>query len=248
MKQIIKEIESSPGIGVVEILEQPAPSHLLESRGLETIGETLISFALPREEDILHLLSRRDFWKRSWILQELVLAKRVLFMCGNTTFRDTDITQIASWLANHPTRTIPSSIHFAKWFAFEVSFNNALRVPLQPLALAVGVQNFFEAKKPDAWTLFECASGLRATDPRDQVYSLLGLADIGIEADYSKSTEAVYLELSAVMLERAPLDGWFRYAGVLIKNTMATLPSWVVDWDALSRGGSWGRHPKGGKF
>ena len=247
MKHIVKEIELSPDAGVVEVFEKPAPDHLLKARGLETSGETLLSFALPRKEDIPHLLSQRDFWKRIWILQELVLARRVTFMCGYATFWETDITQIGNWLATHPTRTIPSGIEWAKWLDFEVGFNNAFRVPMQSLTLAVGIQNVFEAKKPDAWTLFESALRLRATDPRDQVYSLLGLAEIGIEADYSKSTEAVYLELAAVMLERAPLDGWFRYTGILIKNSMATLPSWVVDWDTLSREGSWGRHPKGGR-
>jgi len=131
-------------------------------------------------------------------------------VCGRATFRDTDITQIGSWLAKHSTRTIPKSIHFATWFDFEVSFNNAFRVPTQPLALAVGVKNVFDAKKPDAWALFKSASSLWATGPRDQLYSLLGLVDIRIEADYSKFSEVVYPELATIMLERAPLDGWFR--------------------------------------
>jgi hypothetical protein len=154
----------------------------------------------------------------------LVLANRVIFVCGRATFRDTDITQIGSWLTKYPTIMIPKSVHFATWFDFEVSFNNASRVPTQPLALAVGVKNVFDAKKPDAWALFKSASRLWATDPRDQLYSLLGLVDIRIEANYSKSTEAVYLELATVMLERAPLDGWFRQTRVIKASRYTRIP------------------------
>lgn len=42
------------------------------------------------------------------------------------------------------------------------------------------------------WKIFTHAWPLAATDPRDKVYSMLGLIDIGVEADYSKSPETIY--------------------------------------------------------
>jgi hypothetical protein len=76
---------------------------------------------------------------------------------------------------------------------------------------------------------------LATTDPRDKIYSMLGLIDIGVEADYSKSPETIYCKVATILIDRVPLDEWFRSTGICFTNRMPTLPTWVVDWDALCK-------------
>ena len=78
-----------------------------------------------------------------------------------------------------------------------------------------------------------------ASDPRDKIYSLLGLIRIGIEADYSKTVEALYLEVSQIMLPRVPMDEWFDGA-IPFNSRIPRLPTWIVDWESSSRGYGWG--------
>lgn len=69
-----------------------------------------------------------------------------------------------------------------------------------------------------AWRVFESSLRLLATDPRDKVYSLTGLMDIGIEADYSKSPKTIYSEVADIMLNQVPLDEWLDKAGIMNRN------------------------------
>jgi hypothetical protein len=81
---------------------------------------------------------------------------------------------------------------------------------------------------PHAWPL-------AATHPRDKVYSMLGLIDIGVEADYSKSPETIFCEVATILIDRLPLDVWFQSTGICFTNKMPALPTWAVDWDALCK-------------
>jgi hypothetical protein len=57
----------------------------------------------------------------------------------------------------------------------------------------------------EAWRIFTFTRYLIASDPRDKIYSLLGLIRIGIDADYSKTVEKLYLEVSRIMFPRVPM-------------------------------------------
>ena len=76
--------------------------------------------------------------------------------------------------------------------------------------------------------------GLEASDPRDKIYGLLGLAadrdqlkEFGVQPDYIKSCQEVYLSVTSSMLRQGHIS-------VLCLNsfpkTQIGLPSWVPDW------------------
>ena len=69
-----------------------------------------------------------------------------------------------------------------------------------------------------------------------KIYSLLGPMNIGIEADYSKSAQEIYREAATILFHGVPRDQWFK-TGIGFGDRMPGLPSWVVDWDALQKGG-----------
>jgi hypothetical protein len=70
---------------------------------------------------------------------------------------------------------------------------------------------------------------LRATDPRDHIYALLGMASnteqLGIIPDYSKSVEDIYTDVAGKILEHdfdLLLMSW--------RGNSQQVPSWVPDW------------------
>lgn len=63
------------------------------------------------------------------------------------------------------------------------------------------------------------------SDPRDKVYSLLGLMDLGISTDYAKSPEMVCFEVTSILFDRVPLDEWFSHAGIRVSGPKCGFPT-----------------------
>jgi hypothetical protein len=72
---------------------------------------------------------------------------------------------------------------------------------------------------------------LGATDPRDRVFALLGLADdaekLGIYPDYTKSDRTVYIETARKLLTQGHMEV---FALSQFPKFNVNLPSWVPDW------------------
>jgi hypothetical protein len=207
MEQIATEIRTCANADV-DILSRLAPLGLLDELHLETSETSLLSLALSRLRDFECLLSERPFWGRAWILQELVLANHVIFVCGRSGFEYFHIREIADWIANLPAEAKPAAIEWGDWLLFKTDFEKLFFVPMKSLLLKGKEKDTSRSHGPyiAAWFIFKVACSLLATDPRDKVYSFLGLMNIGIEADYSKPSELVYLEVATTMLDRVPLD------------------------------------------
>ncbi len=89
--------------------------------------------------------------------------------------------------------------------------------------------------------VFECS------DPRDKIYSLLGIAVsrsdfLGIVPDYNRTVEEVYAQVT-----RYIIDNW-QNLGVLgnipdsFSNKLPNLPSWVIDFSTTGIAGISGSH------
>jgi len=166
----------------------------------------------PVREGLLELWSRRYF-SRVWVLQEVALARKFELICGDTMI---------------PWRYIGRDS-----LARLGVFGMAWQIPIPPV-LHFDHRVFTQ---PDRFLdlLHFASSNCGAHDPRDMVYSLLGLVIgsqvQGLEADYSLSVDQVYVNTT---LSLGRHFGWrlvFQHA-LARRPRIPNLPSWAPDWSA----------------
>jgi hypothetical protein len=91
-----------------------------------------------------------------------------------------------------------------------------------------------EAEK--AMTLLITTWDRRATDPRDKVYSIMGLVDLGLKLDYTITQKKLYEAVGTILIGgRKPLQNVLEAAGRARQAKGTSLPSWTTDWHTLSQ-------------
>jgi hypothetical protein len=229
VRLMAKEMRScSPGD--IDFFSKPAPRSLVDGISSSAIEDddgtgSIAWVALARGVDIRGIFELKEFWRRCWILQELVLAKRVTFFLGKEAFGYDDISEIAKgFIASDG--TYPSTVIDFHWTVFRDVLMTSLRVPFRSLLLRKTLKTILSPEQPysQAWKILNGTLHLLASDPRDKIYSLLALLNIGIEADYFKPVQVVYLELAQIMFPRVPIEEWFDKT-TAFNMRMPTLPT-----------------------
>jgi hypothetical protein len=114
-------------------------------------------------------LMKRDYWQRSWIIQEVFQARKITIHCGSDTL---------SWP------------HLAKFFRLAEQ-----RVDLSQVcnSTAYRLTRDRTLKNRDLYHLLERYQDSLCSDPRDRVFSLCGMSnDYKRIVDYSKSPEDLF--------------------------------------------------------
>jgi hypothetical protein len=143
-------------------------------------------------EAILELCQRR-YWRRIWIIQEVVLGKKTVFYCGEKSLEGVQLAAIFEGLEH----LIANRGHSSTFLHRLIQQSDASSIIRQrtywhrdPKLTGFGVIELLHAHKYK-----EC------TDPRDRIYGLLSLAKetqvklLDITADYSNSTSDIYRQI-----------------------------------------------------
>ncbi|XXH02833.1 hypothetical protein Hte_009220 [Hypoxylon texense] len=165
-------------------------------------------------------LFERPWWKRIWIVQEVVAAREIVILLGRTIFPWMMLAnlcraiQLMEFLA-HPQALMVRSCGYQRFTVLD-HFRRNRSMPLVRLV--------------------HCTQYYQATDLRDKLYALLGMAsDISpddIIPDYTKSVQDVFLDLVKFMaVEHRNLD--VVSTGRLSISDSA-IPSWLPDWRGLN--------------
>ncbi|KAI0395211.1 heterokaryon incompatibility protein-domain-containing protein [Xylariaceae sp. FL0594] len=199
--------------------------------------------------------SNRAYWQRIWVLQEVCLARDLIFCCGSKTM---------------PSRTLAGALILLESYQKYIvtNTNRPKGDPSVSSSLKTSTSNLIECSKleefaftsssyPEMHRLIVCTSvywpevhslriamtnfcikelprGSHSTDPRDMIFGLLGFANPQersfITSDYRRSVEQVYRDATRALLR----NGWtdlLAWAQPLEKE-IKTLPTWVPDFSS----------------
>ncbi|KAM0354955.1 hypothetical protein ACHAPU_000796 [Fusarium lateritium] len=200
-------------------------------------------------------LGTLSYWTRVWILQENVLATTLFYVTPRVVIEYTTLMSVFLILERLSVRLVQDGIHKPDfipsqvWLVLcppELTGSVGLRhiqqfgvAKLLHLRKAIE-QNPKRLRQIDI-DLTQFGSLLRATDPRDHVFGLLGLSSLPIKPDYAKSVREVYKDYC-----QAILDGreeriseclvFLRDGGSGVFDDPLDLPSWAPQFPSRASG------------
>lgn len=145
-------------------------------------------------------LMRLPYWTRVWVMQEVVLGKKVLLICDDTSMDlqalhdATSVLKLArsasnwTFYENHRHFEPPRGWCQNCWRHAETVSGPILDFRLRLGKSRIGNADFHQT----AMDTYFNKNLLRATNPRDLLYGLFGLCKLDIVVDYSKNLGRVY--------------------------------------------------------
>lgn len=233
----------------------------------EYIRDHARSEAGSQEWIAIEKILARSWFHRIWVLQEVALSKRLIIYCGDNEFLWDDILRfiIAIGQVDQISRPqlglgntlspVKTMMHLRLMCRPEDYLENPkthasapLLQDLNPILRYIAMKYVIRSnrmKKLSASsrgliTLLKSCAHFGATDPRDQVYGLLGIAGDSGEPyflpDYSQSVRDVYINVTRHIITKTMSLEVLQSAGVGMVERRVDLPSWVPDFASLSYG------------
>ncbi len=177
----------------------------------------------------LSKLFGRAYFKRIWVIQELVVSTNVIARYGSLTIRWEHIDHVGRLLLATGWRR-----------AFNIRSRTSPRAPVFQKTISNIKRSFSELQGGRGMTLGLLLCVTRrflATDPRDKVVALVGLANNvtaqnaqPILPNYSKSTADVYKDVTGFSIVQERSLTLFSVVEDNSDRQIANLPSWVPDY------------------
>lgn len=208
-------------------IETEIPDHQSAEFSWTQARNTLNSFSRGQWRAIKFLLDRNCF-NRLWIVQEMVLASNITFVCGSLELDWKVCLKILGFLYDNNLHGEFLTIREEwKMSRMPLGFNN-----LQVTSI---YRSMSREKKPILLRdLLQSMCTFDATDARDKIFALVGIAtdseDQAMNPDYEASTEEVFTNISRCLLTRDQSYDLLHSAGAGFDRTQVNLPSWVADW------------------
>lgn len=196
-------------------------------------------FLQERSEEYIGLKHFTDsrWWNRCWVYQEAILAQAAIFLFGDFVIQREILClvymELVRFTSGHFIHSRPRN-SFGRWISIA---DMASKLHFFNTYISVLKDGLLDL--PTALTL---ARGSDSSDPRDRVYSMLGLLriDYGITPDYASTTSAgqVFTMATKKIIERHNTLNILTRAFAHTYNPLLKLPSWVPDFsspEALNR-------------
>lgn len=182
-------------------------------------------YGIPETSDFrykeLLRLSARPWFRRVWIIQEVASAKHQILLCGHWSMPFTSFSK--AWELVAELGIFYMHIPLADSDISSVSI------------LSSTIKLVSEGIPQSLLNLLVRHRSSRASDPRDKVFALAGLATENengtlVDINYNKSTQQVYTDIAyQILLKTRNLD-ILSSVTHLPNEDDETLPSWVPDW------------------
>ena len=199
-------------------------------------------------------LFKKDYWSRVWIIQETAVATNLEIICGSLSCKwEVALAAQNAWMnfkAMATSREQQDIIDSMEGFTYaEGSPVSLTLIPRNngPVPLSVNRHNVSLARTNSLVGLLQENWTALATDPRDRIFALLGLAtdcqNPTLSADYSLSQWETYMRTINFLLENYSNLDIIAYSGIHLlpaRPSFYRAPSWVPSfywaWEAPSTG------------
>jgi hypothetical protein len=168
------------------VTESDLAMQFIESQG-PTFAKDLDSSKFWKSEKVraIYALLVRTYWRRIWIVQEVLLAQKATILCGSKQVHWAKLSHLITSLQANSNRG--RSFH---------TFN-VLRILDTPAAVIVRAKSNWDGSPQPLTKLLKLYHRQQSTDIRDKVYALHGLASDsdGIAVDYTIDPKDLLVEV-----------------------------------------------------
>lgn len=145
----------------------------------------------------IQFVACRSWFERAWVMQEVGVARMVIFMCGNRMIPWRTLINTGAVIVQHNSM-LNRSIDIESHGRREIleALTRAIRSMQEFSKNSASYRSKTLLRGDDGLiTILNQLRSMQATDPRDKVYAALGLVDIDTQTllvDYSLPVETVY--------------------------------------------------------
>jgi hypothetical protein len=186
----------------------------LQNLDLDRFQITPVEPIYSRRQDALQHLFARSWWFRSWVLQQVAVARsELVVVCGN------------KWVAWNNLQAYSDRVIARR-------INTLLFWPTCRALLTVQKGTEIRVRRDSIGALLVKTYHFEATDGRDKINSLLGLATAAdcalVEPSYQISVRQLYSEMARHILNDNDIS--VNILCFAVNSPNHDLPSWVPDW------------------
>lgn len=225
------DIYSRSKMVLVVLGEQLGFEYELESARLqsafifEAFEERVQRSEARTRRNVLSML-KHPYWRRAWIIQELVNAPAAVILLGHWTM--SPAISLQELLASIQEVLRPDHINM-------VRLSNRRQAVMDAIEQVLAVDELRSAAKPGLLYVLQKTRNAKCTDSRDAVYAKLALANDAwsstLRPDYATSIVDLLINVTSEFIAADRI----LYAICLAEPSDLALPSWVVDWTVIGR-------------
>ena len=203
-------------------------------QGYSMLPEGYFTSGFPRPdhawEDVRSLFENRTWFTRVWVQQEIIVSnlEEIRLQCGTKTIKWAHVEVLAQALFDGAARLNPDLRSQVLKAVSQTSSGTTILAGLSNLST-------FRESNPKRSNILSILSNFRgygATDPRDMIFALAGMAKDNLSSafspNYSLSLEKVYTSVTVFLIQNHGIE-ILLYAGLMYERHHA-ISSWVVDW------------------
>lgn len=200
----------------------------------------------------LDFFCKIDYWGRVWILQEVVIAARFLYISASVSATRQAVhlvgTAISGVCGELRYKHLPRPDFIPPQIWAHLIPPPGYLPPLYSLHRIASCQLAYERRDvegkrsrylSDLWVI-RAIERLKASEPKDHIYAILGISSVDIVPDYGLETQVadVFVQFTASCLKTS-MQGRLNFlsqAGTALFKNELQLPSWTPNYVELSRG------------
>jgi hypothetical protein len=139
-----------------------------------------------------------SYWERAWILQEFSLGRETSIWCGRDSIPLSSVLVVITWREGITGRARPQFAGLVPWRSVQSGrlLNRAYLENIRTINQGLANDQAVQGGAPRRSRFVIAVKNLVATDPRDKVYSVLGMANIAVKPDYSACVETVFAQFA----------------------------------------------------